>query len=57
MIHEAVGVILLRLPVDDLTRLVVMVVELIPSRDDWPGQFAVVEETRGRLHPLPTRSS
>ena len=48
------GVILLRLPMDDLTRLILMVVEVINSRDDWQGQFAVVEQTRVRLRPLPS---
>lgn len=48
------GVILLRLPMDDLNRLILMVVEIIDSRDDWQGQFAVVEETRVRLRSLPS---
>lgn len=47
------GVILLRLPMDDLTLLIAKVVTLIGSRDDWPGQFAVVEEARVRFRPLP----
>jgi len=48
------GIILLRLPMDDLNRLVLIVVAIIESRDDWQGQFAVVEEMRVRLRTLPS---
>lgn len=47
------GIILLRLPMENLARLTVKVTELIGSRDDWTGQFAVVEETRVRFRRLP----
>lgn len=47
------GIILLRIPMEDLARLTLKVADLIGSRDDWTGQFAVVEETRVRFRPLP----
>lgn len=47
------GVILFRLEPRDPSYIARTAVAVIESRDDWSGQFAVVEAGRVRLVPLP----
>jgi len=48
------GVILFRIEPRDPAYVARTAVTVIESRDDWAGQFAVVEPGRVRLVPLPT---
>ena len=47
------GVILFRIKPRDPTYVAKAAVTVVESRDDWAGQFAVVEPGRVRLVPLP----
>lgn len=47
------GVILFRLPGDDPELDFRRMIEIIDSRADWAGYFAVVGELRVRMRPLP----
>lgn len=49
------GVVLFRLAPLSPAYLVELVVRVLESRSDWAGHFAVVEETRVRMTPLPPR--
>jgi predicted nuclease of predicted toxin-antitoxin system len=49
----ACGVVLVRIPLDDLPAAVRRVVAAVTSRDDWPGHFSVIEPDRVRMRPLP----
>jgi predicted nuclease of predicted toxin-antitoxin system len=51
------GVILLRITAVSAPALAGMVVTALNSRNDWNGQFAVVERDRIRMTPLPGASS
>jgi predicted nuclease of predicted toxin-antitoxin system len=46
------GVVLLRLPLLKPTEIGRALADLITSRDDWEGRFAVVEPGRVRMRPL-----
>jgi predicted nuclease of predicted toxin-antitoxin system len=50
------GVILFRLTGDDPNADVRRIVEVIDSRTDWAGQFAVATDDRLRMRALPPRS-
>lgn len=50
----ACGVVLFRFVIPSPTRAAERALGVLQSRSDWAGQFAVVEETRLRLRPLPT---
>lgn len=47
------GVVLLRIATSSPTEVAARCVSVLESRDDWAGQFAVVEERRLRLVSLP----
>lgn len=49
------GVILFRLSRDQPDAETRRMLEAIKSRDDWAGNFSVVENTRIRMRPLPSR--
>jgi len=48
------GVILFRLSGGTPQSICTRIVDSIQSRDDWAGHFAVVDDQRVRLRPLPT---
>lgn len=48
----ACGVILFRIPMSSSAYIAKALVKIIESRDDWEGNFAVVEEDRIRIKPL-----
>ena len=48
------GVVLLRLPLVSPQILAERVKAVLASRTDWTGSFAVIEEHRVRLRPLPS---
>lgn len=48
-----VGILLFRLPPLSKDELVRFVVDTIRERDDWEGHFAVIEQRRVRMRPLP----
>jgi predicted nuclease of predicted toxin-antitoxin system len=48
----ACGVVLFRFAAPSPEKTAQRTVDLLQSRTDWAGQFAVVEETRVRLRPL-----
>lgn len=50
------GVVLFRFAAPSPEQVAARAVAVLLSRSDWAGQFAVVEETRVRLRPLPTRT-
>lgn len=50
------GVVLFRFAAPSPEQVAARAVTVLLSRSDWAGQFAVVEETRVRLRPLPTRT-
>lgn len=50
----SVGVVLLRLPLTDAAILAHRIVLALHSRDDWAGNFSVVESDRVRMTPLPS---
>ncbi len=47
------GVILLRIPMPPAASAARTIAEIVSSRSDWPGNFAVVEPGRVRLRQLP----
>ncbi len=47
------GVILFRISKPSAEKIARVAVALLHSRSDWPGHFAVIEERRIRLRPLP----
>lgn len=49
------GVVLFRLAIPSPSQVAARTLEVLQSRSDWAGHFAVVEETRVRLRPMPTR--
>lgn len=48
------GIILFRVKSPSSTHLAKMVVSVLNSRDDWVGNFAVIESFRMRFRPLPS---
>jgi predicted nuclease of predicted toxin-antitoxin system len=46
------GIILFRIPLRSADYIAMMIVEVLDSRCDWPGHFAVVEPGRIRLREL-----
>lgn len=51
---SACGVILFRLPTADRDVSVQRIVDVVESRRNWEGMFAVANERRIRVRPLPT---
>ncbi len=49
----AAGVILFRVQAPEPSALTHSVIAALESRDDWAGQFSVVERERVRMTPLP----
>ena len=47
------GIILFRIPQPSASAVAAKVVAVLASRDDWAGQFSVVEEFAIRMRPLP----
>jgi hypothetical protein len=47
------GIILLRIPMPPAGRAAKAIADIVSSRSDWPGNFAVVEPGRIRVRPLP----
>ncbi len=47
------GVILFRIATPSAEYVARIAVEALASRDDWPGHFAVIEDRRIRITPLP----
>jgi predicted nuclease of predicted toxin-antitoxin system len=47
------GILLFRLSASDPDALVRRMVEAVDQRTDWPGHFAVIEDQRIRIRPLP----
>ena len=47
------GIVLFRLPPLGKDELVRFVVDTVEARDDWHGHFAVIEQHRIRMRPLP----
>lgn len=47
------GIILFRIAMPSASRVAKIAVAALASRDDWPGHFAVVEDDRVRMSPLP----
>ena len=50
----ASGVVLFRLGIPSPSHVAERLLAVLQSRSDWAGHFAVVEETRVRLRPMPT---
>ena len=46
------GIILLRIVMADPRSIGALVVSLLNSREDWAGNFSVIDETRTRMRPL-----
>jgi len=51
------GVILLRFSLSSPVRIAELTVSALGERREWEGHFTVVEETRLRMVPLPSRPS
>ena len=49
----AAGVILLRLPMANPAVVAIRICAVVGSRDDWTNHYAVVDERKIRLRPLP----
>ena len=47
------GIVLFRIPQPSASAVATKVVAVLASRDDWAGQFSVVEEFAIRMRPLP----
>ena len=47
------GVVLFRVKMTSSARFAALVTSVLESREDWPGHFAVIEESRIRMTPLP----
>lgn len=47
------GIVLFRIPQPSAVAVATKVVAVLASRDDWAGQFSVVEEFAIRMRPLP----
>ncbi len=52
-LSAASGVILFRIAAPSADHIARMAVAALASRSDWPGHFAVVEDRRIRMTPLP----
>jgi len=50
------GIILLRISAPSSAHVAQVAVAVLESRTDWAGHFAVVEDTRIRMTPLPARA-
>ena len=50
------GIVLFRLPMPSPADVGPAIASIIGSREDWPGQFSVVEPGRIRMRSLPSRS-
>ena len=50
---SACGVILFRIAMRSPAKVAESIVDILESRTDWTGYFAVIEEHRTRLRPLP----
>jgi len=48
------GIVLFRLQASSSAALATLVLAALQSRNDWAGQFSVVEAGRIRMRPLPT---
>jgi predicted nuclease of predicted toxin-antitoxin system len=48
------GVVLFRISAPSPAQMVAVMVAALDSRDDWSGNFAVVEDDQIRVTPLPT---
>ncbi|VVB69663.1 Uncharacterised protein [uncultured archaeon] len=46
------GIILFRIPLRSADFIAAMIAQILESRSDWPGNFAVVESSRIRLRKL-----
>ena len=51
------GIILFRVEIGNPAQLANMVLTVVNSRSDWEGHFAVVEQDRIRMTPLPVIGS
>jgi predicted nuclease of predicted toxin-antitoxin system len=51
------GIVLFRLQARSSEALAALVVQALQSRNDWAGQFSVVEPARIRMRPLPPTDS
>jgi hypothetical protein len=49
---QACGIILLRMPMPRPSDVGPRLADLITAREDWPGQFSVIEPGRVRMRPL-----
>ncbi len=47
------GVVLFRLKMTSSARFAALATSVLESREDWPGHFAVIEDSRIRMTPLP----
>lgn len=51
--EASVGVVLFRIALPTPTSVVRRIVHALESREDWPGMFSVVDDSRIRMVPLP----
>lgn len=51
----ACGVVLFRLPMPPPTAAPAVIAGIVSGRDDWAGNFSVIEPGRIRIRPLPAR--
>jgi predicted nuclease of predicted toxin-antitoxin system len=49
------GIVLFRISTSSSSAAAEMIVSILDSRDDWPGQFSVIDDRRIRITPLPNR--
>jgi predicted nuclease of predicted toxin-antitoxin system len=46
------GIILLRLPLKSPAESAAFILDILNSRNDWEGQFSVIDEKKIRMRPL-----